>query len=208
MNQLTLQQLEQQYFYKTELMQFCRERNLPTTGTKADLFNSLVEFFNGNPVPSTIKQSYSQPKSTSPNLLSLNTPLIDPTFKFNKATRTFLATALNQKEFHFTKKMAALRRKARKEHDSRLTIQDLLTVNELSTEKLQSTSEEQTYQWNHFVKDFCQDPETNIFPNKLATAAILWKHVKQQPGTKKFSADLLQRFSAELRPLQHPKSDR
>lgn len=50
-------------------------------------------------------------------------------------------------------------------------------------------------QWNKFVHDFCADPATTHFKNKLKTASILWKEVRTSTREKIYKTELLKEFS-------------
>ncbi|GGG74572.1 hypothetical protein [Paenibacillus radicis (ex Gao et al. 2016)] len=70
-----------------------------------------------------------------------------------------------------------------------MTVADLIQVYEGKTELV--SAEEKTYQWNNFVKDFNKDPRTKAIGNRMNVAAQLWKQVRDNPGSKQYSPDLL-----------------
>jgi hypothetical protein len=49
-------------------------------------------------------------------------------------------------------------------------------------------------QWNRFVKDFCADPTTARFPDKIKTASILWAQVRNSTREKVYTTELLTEF--------------
>ncbi len=197
---LTKESLATNYFYKTELIKFCRQYGLPTTGTKAELTTYLRLFLNGQPA-STIKPMGKRKPHTSRSLtaneITLETKLIDPRFFFNDEARQFFANYYGLNHFSFNKEMAVIRRNAIRQQDETLTVHDLIVkLNQLSKhpelkKQLIKTPEEKTYQWNQFVKDFFSDPQSHQFKQPLKIAGILWQRVKKQPGTKKYQPNLL-----------------
>lgn len=62
--------------------------------------------------------------------------------------------------------------------------------------------EERTYQWNNFVKDFNKDPCSKKFKNKMKVAALLWRKVRDKPGSKKYTSNLINEYENEVKELQ------
>lgn len=100
--------------------------------------------------------------------------------------------------------MAIIKRAAETRHDTDMTVADLIAqYQELTSAKqrkqiIDQTVEEHTYQWNNFVRAFCQDPVSQQFNNKLKVAAILWHHVKNSTKPKEFTFDLVNTYAAEI----------
>lgn len=198
---LTLNKFKQTYYYKTELIELCREYHLPTSGTKAELNQYLELYLTGTPAGRI------QPVRLSVNVkrltyeqLTLNTKVVGSGFCFNAAARKFFAEYFGQENFSFKKEMAIIKRRAEVNHDTTLTIGGLLA----EYQKLASptnrcmVAEEATYQWNHFVRDFCQSPESKFFKAKMKVAAVLWQHCKQSKMSKKYTKELTNKYAAEI----------
>ncbi|WP_369346910.1 SAP domain-containing protein [Apilactobacillus ozensis] len=49
MDKLTIEEYQQKYFYKIELVQLCRQYKLPTYGTKAELNQYIIKYLSGVP---------------------------------------------------------------------------------------------------------------------------------------------------------------
>lgn len=95
--------------------------------------------------------------------------------------------------------MAIKLRAVQQNQDQNATVQDLVEAYiHPNTSKINNTDEEKNYQWNNFVKDFCADPQTEKFPNKLKTAAILWKHVRDSNLPKTYTSSLLTKYAQEI----------
>ena len=58
--------------------------------------------------------------------------------------------------------------------------------------------EEQTYQWNNFVRAFNADPRSMIFSNKMKVASILWSKVRDNPVSKEYRTDLIDIYAEDL----------
>ncbi|MGO3488410.1 MAG: SAP domain-containing protein [Leuconostoc carnosum] len=206
MQPLTLKQFNETYFYKTELVQLCQRYRLPTYGTKAELNNYIRLYLRGQPVntihPVRVAQSKSQLKLEE---ITLNTKLVGSGFSFNDEARQFFAHYFDVAQFSFTKEMAALKRQAETTQDTNMTVGDLISeCQKLAQLKqynqiIQRTPEEHTYQWNNFVKAFCQSPESQQFSQKLKVASILWHHVKQSKRAKKYTPDLINVYVSDIR---------
>ncbi|MCI1633987.1 MAG: SAP domain-containing protein [Liquorilactobacillus nagelii] len=198
---LTLNKFKQTYYYKTELIELCREYHLPTSGTKAELNQYLELYLTGTPAGRI------QPVRLSVNVkrltyeqLTLDTKVVGSGFCFNAAARKFFAEYFDQKNFSFKKEMAIIKRRAEVNHDTTLTIGGLLAeYQKLASPTNQCmVAEEATYQWNHFVRDFCQSPESSFFKAKMKVAAVLWQHCKQSKMPKKYTQELTNKYAAEI----------
>ena len=73
-----------------------------------------------------------------------------------------------------------------------ITLGDLLDI--YYGKKTYATYDNSALQWNRFVKDFCADPATNRFPDKLKTAAALWRIVRESTMEKKYTSELLEKI--------------
>ncbi|GHP13235.1 hypothetical protein YK48G_06600 [Lentilactobacillus fungorum] len=200
MTQLTLKQFNAHYYYKTDLIKLCRRYNLPTYGTKAELTRYLRAYLSGIPKQQILPVR--QPKlprtRLSHNDISLSTPLVDSGFSFNREARQFFADYFGVPQFSFKKKMAVIKRKAEADHDLTMTVGDLIRAYQQPDNLVKQSQEEATYQWNHFVKAFCADPDSSRFNQKIKVAAILWHHVKRSSKSKNYQHRLLKKYAVEI----------
>ena len=202
---ITLIELQENYYYKTDLIKLCREYHLPTYGTKAELINYLSAYLSGTPANEIHTNRSNQHRSTlKAEEITLDTKLIGSGFSFNTEARKFFAAYFKVDHFSFKKEMAIIKRQAEINNDQSITVGDLIKQSTILThnigqkQQLLSNDEEQTYQWNNFVKDFCQSPESQNFTNKLKVAAILWQHVKLSKQPKRYSDKLLNIYASEV----------
>ncbi len=85
----------------------------------------------------------------------MDTKLINSGFCFNKVARQWFADYFGVEKFSFSKKMAVIKRKAEVERDEQATVGDLIQqMQNWDKNKNASPAEENTYQWNNFVRDF------------------------------------------------------
>lgn len=182
------------YWYKTELEQICREYKLPSYGTKAELTDYIVKFLDGVP-SSNIKSVRKIRRDTSKKLQSmdigLNTKLLNSGFSLNKEARKFFEDYYNVPKFSFRKSMAIKMRDVEKNGDTKATVADLIHVIENEEKDITHSKEEQTYQWNNFVRDFMNDELSKKYKDPMKVAAILWKLVRNSNQEKKYSHDLM-----------------
>ena len=85
--------------------------------------------------------------------------------------------------------MGATARAVKDNGDESFTLGDLLDI--YFGKKTYATYDKSALQWNQFVKDFCDDPATEVFPDRLKTAAKLWKIVRESEQEKVYTHDLL-----------------
>lgn len=173
----TLSGFTQTYYYKTELIELCRQYKLPTSGTKAELNSYITKYLKGIS-SSQIKTIRNNRKrhSLQYSEINLDTKLINSGFCFNNAARQWVADYFGVKKFSFSKKMAIIKRKAEAEHDEKATVGDLIRqMQNWDQNKTASSAEENTYQWNNFVRAFFSDPTTQQYNQQLKVASLLWK---------------------------------
>ncbi|MCK8607231.1 SAP domain-containing protein [Apilactobacillus ozensis] len=199
MDKLTIEEYQQKYFYKIELVQLCRRYKLPTYGTKAELNQYIIKYLSGVPAKNIKAKRCPSKKAQHlrANQITLNTKLINSGFSFNNEARQFFANYFQVDKFSFKKSMAIIKRRAELENDDTITVGDLIKKMQIVNTK--ATNEEHTYQWNNFVSDFCSCKQSNIFTNKLKVAAILWQHVKKSTHTKTFDAKLINQYCTEIK---------
>ena len=89
--------------------------------------------------------------------------------------------------------MVATARKVKETNDTAFTLGDLLEI--FYGNRTYAKYDKVSLQWNKFVQDFCTDPATSHFKNKLKTASILWKEVRNSTREKIYTTELLKEFS-------------
>lgn len=182
------------YWYKRELEIICRRYGLPSFGTKAELSEYIREFLRGIPVKN-IKQIRVNRRSTSKKLLAeeirLDTKLLNSGFSLNNEARKFFADYFGVKKFTFRKSMGIKMREIEKNQDNGATVADLIKSLSSDNKITDENSEEKTYQWNNFVKDFYEDKSSANYQYPIKVAAILWKIVRDSKGDKTYSHKLI-----------------
>lgn len=196
----SIAEFEHTYYYKTDLLKICKELSLPASGTKAELNSYITTYLNGMPATQIKpKRRQKSRRSLTYQEINLDTKLVGSGFLFNNEARRWFADYFGVKNFSFKKEMAIIKRKAEVENDTNITIRDLIyRIEYWNQEEIGSVAEEQTYQWNNFVRDFFKDSVTIKYEDRLKVAAILWNKVKKSSNSKIYTHNLLQQYQKEI----------
>jgi len=203
-DKLTVEEFNKHYWYKTDLQAICRQYNLSVDGTKAELEQGIRAFLSGESHDNKrTKVSKIRKSTTSQQPISLDTKLIGGGFKFNHEARVFFADYFNVAKFSFTKAMAVALREAEENQDYDMTVADLVEIYlDRSNTVVEQSTDEKSYQWNKFVRDFNKDPQSNIFHEKMKVAAILWSKVRDNPIQKVYDNFLIEKHFNEVKQFQ------
>ena len=185
----TFEEFSKYYWYREELQKICNQLGIDASGMKAELNHNIEEYFKGNLIQKTTKKT-SVSKKSEDIPLTLETSLIECNFRFSQRMRDFFSEQTGIKNFKFNTDMVATAKKVRETNDTTVTLGDLLDI--YYGRKTYATYDKSCLQWNKFVQDFCADPATEIFPNKLQVAARLWKTVRESTREKVYKHELLE----------------
>ena len=202
----TFEEFSKYYWYREELIKICRTLGLKHNGGKIELNKVIESYFKREKLlpeksassrhpESNLRQS--ETKTRHPELvsgsLSLSTSLIECNFTFGPRFRQFFEKETGVKPFKFNVDMVASAKKAKETNDTNFTLGDLLDI--YYDKKTYAKYDKSALQWNKFVQDFCADTATARFPNKLKTAARLWKIVRESTREKVYTHDLLKELN-------------
>ena len=189
----TYQEFAKYYWYRDELIQICRELGLPSSGMKIELNRNIQAYFNGETVEEKLKVKTSKSVVTN---VSLSTKLLECGFTFGPKFREFFAEQTGIKNFKYNADMVATVKKVKEDNDTTFTLGDLLEI--YYGRKTYATYDKSALQWNKFVHDFCADPCTANIPDKLKTAARLWRIVRESTREKIYTPQLLDEYEETL----------
>ena len=189
----TYQEFSKYYWYRDELIQICRELGLPSSGMKLELNRNIQAYFNGEIVEEKLKVKTSKSVVTN---VSLSTKLLECGFTFGPKFREFFAEQTGIKNFKYNTDMVATVKKVKEDNDTTFTLGDLLEI--YYGRKTYATYDKSALQWNKFVHDFCADPRTANIPDKLKTAALLWRIVRESTREKIYTPQLLDEYEETL----------
>ena len=224
----SFEEFSKYYWYREELQKICKSLGLDSSGMKAELNRVIEEYFMGNKIAPKPRKTAERPKSASgaagrPSAvgvpaavhkpknraaasnaancqLTLKTGLVACGFKFSQRARDFFSSQTGIKNFKFNADMVATVKKVKQDRDMSFTVGDLLDV--YYGKKTYARYDKASLQWNKFVQDFCADPATAAFPNKLKSAAALWKIVRDSTRPKVYKHELLEEFMNKRLPRQ------
>lgn len=194
---MSVSQFKEHYWYKKELIDICRKYKLPTYGTKFELNCYIISFLKGTS-PAKIKPIRKNHRHGNTKVITPNTKIIESGFSLNDDARVFFAKYYNVQKFSFKKSMAIKMREIESENNTNATVLDIIEAYESKNKIPKSNNEENTYQWNNFVRDFNTDNSSKKFRNKMATASFLWNKVKDSTNEKKYNNCLLEIYQEEL----------
>ena len=192
----SFEEFNQHYWYREELSQICKSLQIEHKGTKQELNNIIKEYFKGN----YIKKADTQKNPNTADILTMDTPLLTCGFSFNAKFREYFSVLTGVSPFKFTADMATAWRKVKREKDIKFTIQDLLDIYYGQSDY--ARYDNSVCQWNQFLKDFCADPISSNYCNKLKVASILWKEVRDSAGEKTYSRKILESNLNKVRNCQ------
>jgi len=185
------------YWYREELIRICKTHGLAAPSGKIELNQVIEAYFSGEkilPEKKPVKR-----KKTKVTELTLQTGLIECGFTFGPKFREFFEKQTGESRFKFNVDMVATAKAVKENGDEDFTLGDLLDI--YYGKKTYATYDKSALQWNKFVKDFCADPATAVFPDRLKTAAKLWKIVRESDKEKVYTKELLKQYKDILSAL-------
>ncbi|MBR5965434.1 MAG: hypothetical protein IK015_04900 [Treponema sp.] len=185
----SFEEFSKYYWYREELQKICKGLGLDSSGMKVELNHVIEEYFKGNKIAPKNKTA-SKTKNRAAAKLSLSTGLIECGFTFGPRFRDFFSAQTGVAKFKFNVDMVATAKKVKQDGDTSFTLGDLLDV--YYGKKTYAKYDKICLQWNKFVQDFCADPASAAFPNKLKAAAALWKQVRDSTRPKIYTHQLLE----------------
>lgn len=181
------------YWHREELSQICKLLGLEYRSTKQELNSTIEEYFKGN----NIKKVVIKKEKKKVENITLETPLLECGFSFNTKFREYFSSLTGISPFKFNADMATSWRKVKKDKDLNFTIQDMLNVYYGKSDY--AKYDNSVCEWNQFLKDFCSDKSSLDYSNKLKVASILWKEVRDSKNEKKYSRELLDKYSCKVK---------
>ena len=181
------------YWYRDELIKICKSHGLDAPSGKIELNKVIEAYFKGEKIQP--KKTVKKRKASAVELTPA-TGLLECGFTFGNRFREFFSKQTGEEHFKFNVDMVATVKKVKETGDESFTLGDLLDI--YYGKKTYAVYDRSALQWNKFVKDFCEDPQTDIFPNRLKAAAALWKIVRDSDMPKEYSKDLFERYKGDL----------
>lgn len=182
----SIEELQEFYWKKSELVTFCRKNGLPTYGVKTEIISRIQYFLKtGNVKPSKVSNTSNKANCRdSASELTVDTLVVN---YFNDSkTREFFIQKIGAK-FKFN---SYLRQFTKKENiEPGLTYGDLVAGWRTYEEKHKSSDKEipKQFEYNRFIKDYFKE-QTN---GTLDQAIKAWKYTKMRKGTNTYKQYLI-----------------
>lgn len=164
------------YYLKEELIEFCRENNLPLTGSKIDITNRIAAFLDNGEVIYT----YSRKQKENVEEYTLET-IIEENYRFSEKKRAFYVEHLG-KRFSFNVPF----QRWIKQNVGKTYGESIEAYKEIVKQKKNVKSDiDKQFEYNTYIRDFFSD--NNQFT--LQDAIKCWKYKKSLQGSHKYERD-------------------
>jgi len=186
--EININDFKDYYWLKSELMIFCREVGISSSGGKIEIANRIAEYLEtGKVTKKAATKKTKLPKATQP---ITNETIIGIEYRTYKEKKEFLKSAIGN-HFHFTIHLLDYFKK----NTGKRTYGDLVKewYHEQELQKDPNFVKEiaPQFEYNTYIRDFMKDN-----PNKTRNDAIkYWKIKKSKPGNNKYSKEDLSNFS-------------
>ncbi|MFD1412470.1 DUF6434 domain-containing protein [Oceanobacillus jeddahense] len=162
------------YYLKEELITFCKQENMQSTGSKEELTNRIAHYLETGEKLRT-KRSSKQRNNIDKIDLESN---IEANFVCTEAHRTFYRENIG-KSFSFNVKFQQWLKQ-----NTGKTYQDSITAyyQILEDKKKNKTKIDKQFEYNTYIRDFFQDNKDQ----SLKAAITCWKYKKSIPGHNKY----------------------
>lgn len=159
------------YYLKEELIQFCKNYDLQTTGSKIELTNRIAHYLKTGEKQKHISTPHKQ--NSSPTSITLDT-LIEENFVCSQTHRAFYEQEIG-KQFSFNVAF----QKWLKNNPGKTYQDSIQAYHEILKEKKANKSKiDSQFEYNTYIRDFFNDN-----PDKTLKQAIqCWKYKKSLPG--------------------------
>ena len=180
------------YYLKQELIDFCRENGLPTSGDKIELTDRIATFLDTGKAPAVKKLKR---KAANISLITDETA-IGENIVFSEKHRAFFKEKIG-KSFSFNVPF----QKWLKTNAGKTYGEAVQAYNKIIEEKKQNKTEiGRQFEYNTYIRDFFADNREK----SLNEAIVCWKYKKSLPGHHKYErSDLAMLFGHEPTPVKH-----
>ncbi|QWU46188.1 DUF6434 domain-containing protein [Bacillus sp. NP247] len=175
---ISLEDFQNYYWLKAELQIFCREHDLPASGSKIEISGRISHYLTTGKVLKNRSHQKVSKASLSYKDLSLQT-IITENHRCSEDVRAFFKEKIGEK-FRFT---VALQKFFKKNIGK--TYEDAITFwyeeNERKKDPAYKTTISAQFEYNRFTRSFFEDPYNK---GKSKTDAIAaWNEIKAKPGS-------------------------
>lgn len=178
---ISIQDFKDFYWYKEELIDFCRSENLDKRGGKIELAKRIENFLQtGERLPFQEKKSKTSRFDWNTEKLTIETEITD-NYKNTENVREFFKNQIGDK-FKFNVKFMNWMKTAQGKNLGDAVELWISITEEMRTDKTEKTIAPQ-FEYNTYIRDFLKDN-----PSKSLQDAInYWKIKKSKPGDNKYT---------------------
>lgn len=183
--EINIKDFKDYYWLKSELMKFCREIGISSSGGKIEIANKISEYLEtGKITKKTTTKKPKLPKATKP--ITKET-IIGIEYRTYKEKKEFLQSEIGNK-FHFTTHLLDYFKKNTGKKTYADFINEWYKEQELRKDPNFVKVIAPQFEYNTYIRDFTKDN-----PKKSRNDAIkYWKIKKSKPGNNKYSkSDLI-----------------
>ncbi|EOO15638.1 DUF6434 domain-containing protein [Bacillus cereus] len=178
---ISLEDFQNYYWLKAELQIFCREHDLPASGSKIEITERISHYLTTGKILKNCSHQKVSKTSLSYKDLSLQT-IITENHRCSEDVRAFFKEKIGA-NFRFT---VALQ-KFFKENVGK-TYEDAIAFwyeeNERKKDPTYKTTISSQFEYNRFTRDFFKDP--NNKGKSKADAIAAWNEIKAKPGSNAY----------------------
>ena len=179
--EISIQDFKDFYWYKEELIDFCRSENLDRRGGKIELANRIEKFLEtGTRDLSKVTVSKTSRFDWNAEKLTIETEITD-NYQNTENVREFFKNQIGEK-FKFNVKFINWMKFAQGRTLGDAIAQWISITNEMRTDKSHKLIAPQ-FEYNTYIRDFMKDNSDKT----LQDAINCWKIKKSKPGDNKYS---------------------
>lgn len=166
------------YYLKQELVDFCKESNMPTSGSKTEITERISYFLKTGKVP-----SFTPKIRKTKNIQEINENIeIEPNFVCSEKHRAFFKEKIGEKAFSFN----VVFQKWLKNNPGKTYGEAIRVYYEILQEKkTKKTTIDKQFEYNTYIRDFFQD---NL-GHTLQQAITCWKYKKGLKGHNRYERE-------------------
>ncbi len=180
---LDKESFRQWYWLKEELLRFCRENRIPSSGSKAELTDRIAHFLETGEIRGCSTQRKGSSKSKQLSDITLDS-LIEPNFVCSETHRAFFKEQIGN-SFSFN----VVFQKLLKSNAGRTYADAVAAYYEIkASRKMEKKTIDRQFEYNTYIRDFFEQNKGR----SLDDAIKCWKYKKSQPGHNRYEeADLV-----------------
>lgn len=177
--EINIETFKNYYYLKSELVTFCKENNLPTTGSKVEITNRIIYFLQTGKIISSSKTK------TKQNIEEINeNTIIGSNVSYSEKHRKFFKDRIG-KSFTFNVPFQRwLKNNSNKTYGEAINAYYEI----IKEKKIHKAPIDKQFEYNTYIRDFFNNNKNK----SLKDAIVCWKYKKSLPGDNHYdNSDLI-----------------